>query len=134
MPEPAGGGVVVPIVRAGAFDTGADEAGAGADAAGAELLLAAVPPFPFRACHQLRLAGLATFAAVVAPFTTTRSSTISMVRAGTPARARSLTDAYGRPAMIFFAVAAPMPGSPSRSAWLAVLRSTGPVVAAPFAP
>src|SRR5579864_3279259 len=53
-----------------------------------------------------------------------------MVLAGTPARARSPTLVYGRPAMIFFAVAGPTPGSAVRSFSLAVLRSTGAAGAA----
>ena len=42
----------------------------------------------------------------------------------TPARARSLIDEYGRPAMIFAAVAGPIPGRASSSCWVAVLTST----------
>ena len=48
------------------------------------------------------------------------------VAAETPARPRSGTVRYGRLAMIFFAVDAPMPGSASSCFSLAVLRSTGP--------
>jgi hypothetical protein len=44
----------------------------------------------------------------------------------TPALERSATEVYGRPAMIFFAVTSPTPGSASSSFWLAVFRSTGP--------
>src|SRR5262249_14757587 len=52
---------------------------------------------------------------------------LSIVFLGTPAFARSATDEYGLPAMIFFAVAGPTPGSASRSACDAVLRFTGVV-------
>ena len=47
-----------------------------------------------------------------------------MVVAETPAFDKSLTEEYGRPAMIFFAVAAPTPGRSSRSLALALFRST----------
>ena len=60
----------------------------------------------------------------------------SIVFFGTPALARSAIDAYGRPAMIFFAVAGPTPGRASRSACDAELRLTaaaGAFVCAPFA-
>src|SRR5262245_44238413 len=62
--------------------------------------------------------------AAAPPPTVTMGAILSTVFAGTPAFERSLTEEYGRPAMIFFAVAGPMPGSASRSAWEAVLRST----------
>src|SRR5262245_31576166 len=62
--------------------------------------------------------------AAAAPPIETRGVILSMVFAGTPALARSPTDEYGRPAMIFFAVAAPTPGSFSSSACVAALRST----------
>lgn len=42
-----------------------------------------------------------------------------------PAFDRSPTELYGRPAMIFLAVDAPMPGTDCNSAALAVFRSTG---------
>src|SRR6266852_3095934 len=48
-----------------------------------------------------------------------------MVAAGTPAFERSAAAAYGRPAMIFLAVAGPTPGSASNSFSEAVFRSTG---------
>ncbi len=47
-----------------------------------------------------------------------------IVDAETPALLRSSTDAYGRDAMIFLAVASPTPGSASSSCWVAVLRLT----------
>ena len=56
--------------------------------------------------------------------TVTSGVILSIVFAGTPAFERSATEEYGRPSMIFFAVAVPTPGSASRSAWEAVLRST----------
>src|SRR5690242_8031767 len=62
--------------------------------------------------------------------TVTMPAIACVVRADTPARPRSATDEYGRPAMIFFAVAAPIPGSASNCACVALLRSTGPLVAA----
>src|SRR5581483_6807195 len=49
-----------------------------------------------------------------------------------PALDKSATAAYGRPAMIFFAVAAPMPGTASSSACVAVLMFTGDVGATFF--
>src|SRR5258708_15116760 len=52
-----------------------------------------------------------------------RLESLLSVAAGTT-RPRSVTDANGRPAMIFFAVAAPMPGSASSSFCDAVLTST----------
>src|SRR5262249_36782056 len=64
------------------------------------------------------------------PRATTDPRIFSIVLFDTPARARSSTEAYGRPSMIFFAVALPTPGSASRSAAEAVFRSTGPVAAA----
>src|SRR5277367_410580 len=48
-----------------------------------------------------------------------------IVAAGTPAFDKSLTEEYGRPAMIFFAVASPTPGKASNCAALALFRSTG---------
>lgn len=56
--------------------------------------------------------------------TVTSEEILSIVLAGTPAFERSATEEYGRPSMIFFAVAVPTPGNASRSAWEAVLRST----------
>src|SRR5262245_12282360 len=55
----------------------------------------------------------------------TSGAIFSIVFFGTPALARSATDAYGRPAMIFLAVAGPTPGSASSSVCDAVLRFTG---------
>jgi hypothetical protein len=49
-----------------------------------------------------------------------------MVAAETPAFAKSLVEEYGRPEMIFLAVAGPTPGKSSRSFSLAVFKSTGP--------
>jgi hypothetical protein len=48
-----------------------------------------------------------------------------IVAAETPAFDKSLTEEYGRPAMIFFAVASPTPGKSFSSAALAVFKSTG---------
>jgi hypothetical protein len=75
-------------------------------------------------------AGLA--GAVAPPAAVTIGVIFSIVFFGTPALARSVTDAYGRPAMIFLAVAAPTPGSASSSPSDAVFRLTG--AAAPAAP
>ena len=47
-----------------------------------------------------------------------------IVAAETPAFDKSLTEEYGRPEMIFFAVASPTPGNSFSSAALAVFRST----------
>ena len=85
-----------------------DAAGAGAGAAGAGAGFGA---------------GGAAAALVAAP-TVTIELIFSMVFFGTPALARSATDVYGRPAMIFFAVAGPTPGSATRSDSDAVLRLT----------
>src|SRR3954468_3255951 len=51
----------------------------------------------------------------------------SIVLAETPALDRSSTESYGRPAMIFFAVTAPTPGSASSSLCDAAFRSTLPL-------
>jgi hypothetical protein len=48
-----------------------------------------------------------------------------IVEAGTPAFDRSPTEEYGRPAIIFFAVASPTRGNSSNSPALAVFRSIG---------
>src|SRR5262249_57356370 len=69
-------------------------------------------------------AGLDGAADAAAP-TVTSGVIFSIVFFGTPALARSATDVYGRPAMIFFAVAGPTPGSASRSACGAELGFTG---------
>src|SRR5436305_3354853 len=68
-------------------------------------------------------AGLDVAALEPAP-TVTSGVIFSMVLAGTPARARSLTELYGLPAIIFLAVAGPTPGNLSSSASLALFRST----------
>jgi len=47
-----------------------------------------------------------------------------MVAADTPAFDKSLVEEYGRPAIIFLAVASPTPGSVSRSFALALFKST----------
>src|SRR5262245_4403000 len=52
-------------------------------------------------------------AAELPPETVTILLNLAMVFSGTPAFERSETDLYGRPAMIFFAVASPTPGSSS---------------------
>jgi hypothetical protein len=49
---------------------------------------------------------------------------LPIVAAETPAFDKSLTEEYGRPEMIFFAVASPTPGNSFSSAALAVFRST----------
>jgi hypothetical protein len=49
---------------------------------------------------------------------------LPMVAAETPAFDKSPTDEYGRPEIIFFAVASPTPGNSFNSAALALLRST----------
>src|SRR5262245_39330784 len=63
-------------------------------------------------------------AAELPPETVTSLLSFETVFSGTPAFERSETELYGRPAMIFFAVASPTPGSSSSSFWEAVLRST----------
>jgi len=62
--------------------------------------------------------------AVAAPPTVTKGVIFLIVEAETPAFDRSSTEEYGRPAIIFFAVAAPTPGRVSNSFSLAVFRST----------
>jgi len=64
------------------------------------------------------------------PCATTDPRILSIVLLDTPAFDRSSTDAYGRPSMIFFAVALPTPGSASICSAEAVFRSTGPEAAA----
>src|ERR1700737_2468349 len=68
-------------------------------------------------------AGAVAAAAGAAP-TATSGVIFWIVLAGTPAFERSVTDPYGRPAMIFFAVAGPTPGRSSSSFSVATLRST----------
>ena len=63
--------------------------------------------------------------AVTTPFPVTIGAIAWMVFRDTPTRARSFADPYGLPATILFAVAAPIPGSDSRSFGLAVFRSIG---------
>lgn len=48
-----------------------------------------------------------------------------MVAAETPAFDKSLVEEYGRPEMIFLAVAGPTPGKSSKSFSLALFKSTG---------
>src|SRR5215510_217515 len=67
--------------------------------------------------------GVDGLAGIAGP-TETRGVIFLRVDLFTPAFERSSTDWYGRPAMIFFAVASPTPGSFSRSSWLAELMST----------
>lgn len=57
--------------------------------------------------------------------TVTRGVILLIVAAETPAFDKSLTDEYGRPAMIFLAVASPTPGRSLSWAALALFRSTG---------
>src|SRR2546430_825770 len=70
-------------------------------------------------------AGVAAGAAAALP-TVTIGVIFVIVAADTPAFDKSLTAEYGRPAMIFFAVAGPTPFSDSNWDWVAVLRSIGP--------
>lgn len=60
----------------------------------------------------------------VVPPNVTRGVIFLIVEAETPAFDRSSTEEYGRPAMIFLAVAAPTPGRLSSSFSLALFRST----------
>ena len=71
-------------------------------------------------------------AAAVAPLTVASGAIFAMTPAERPAFDKSSTDEYGRPAMIFFAVAAPTPGKLSRSFSLAVFKSTLALVVAGF--
>src|SRR5215471_11558628 len=76
-------------------------------------------------------AGGAASATAAFPETVTMPPILSIVDLFTPARDRSDTDEYGRPAMIFFAVAGPTPGRSSSSFCEAVFRSTfAPIAAA----
>src|SRR5262249_52023851 len=71
-------------------------------------------------------------AAPAAVPTVTSGVILAMVALGTPAFSRSVTALYGRPAMIFFAVASPTAGRALSSSGVAVLRSTFfPVAAEP---
>src|SRR6185295_8656884 len=69
--------------------------------------------------------GLGAGFGAVAP-TVTIGAILAIVLADTPTLFRSSTEANGRPAMIFFAVAAPTPGSASSWDCVAVFKSTGP--------
>src|SRR5436190_214599 len=102
---------------AGAADGGATAGAAEGGAAGALVATAAL-------VGAGRVVSTAAAAALPPP-TVTSGVISSIVFAGTPALASSATVAYGRPAMIFLAVAGPTLGSASRSFWLPVLRSTG---------
>lgn len=59
------------------------------------------------------------------PPAVTMGAILAMVFLDTPAFVRSFAEAYGLPATIFFAVAAPTPGSVWRSLGLAVFKSIG---------
>jgi len=59
-----------------------------------------------------------------APLTVTSGEIFAMIPAETPAFDKSSTDEYGRPAIIFFAVAGPTPGKLSNSFSFAVFKST----------
>jgi hypothetical protein len=76
--------------------------------------------------------GLVVAAAAVAPLTVASGAIFEMTPAARPAFDKSLTDEYGRAAMIFFAVAGPTPGKLSNSFSLAVFKSTLALVAAEF--
>src|SRR5258706_132460 len=54
--------------------------------------------------------------AMAFPLAVTLPDIVLIAPAETPARLRSATEAYGRPAMIFLAVAVPTPGSASSCA------------------
>src|SRR5262249_59144979 len=101
----------------GAAVVGAPGDGAGA---GARVVAAASGAADAGAGRETDWAAVALEAAP----TVTIGVIFSIVFFGTPAFVRSATDANGRPAMIFFAVAGPTPGRASRSACDAVLRFT----------
>src|SRR6476660_7991739 len=63
--------------------------------------------------------------ALAAARTVTIELILSIVALETPAFVRSAVDVYGRPAIIFLAVAGPTPGRASSSCSVALLRSTG---------
>lgn len=67
----------------------------------------------------------AAAAGAAAALTVTIGEIFLIEAAEIPALDKSLTEEYGRPAMIFFAVEAPMPGTASSSDSEAVFRSTG---------
>lgn len=72
-------------------------------------------------------AGGGGIAAVAAELPTVTIGLIfPIVDADTPAFDKSFTEEYGRPAIIFFAVASPTPGKSFSSAALALFRSTDP--------
>jgi hypothetical protein len=71
-------------------------------------------------------------AAAVLPPTVTSGVIFLMVAAEMPALDKPSTDEYGRPAIIFLAVAAPTPGKASRSFSVAVFTSTLAAVEAAF--
>src|SRR5262249_31358982 len=96
----------------------------GAGAPPGALLLAAPPP----AVAPLAAAAPPPAAAAppLAPPIVTRGAIFLTVGFDTPAPFSAFATsvpAYGRPAMIFFAVASPTPGNASNSAWLAAFRS-----------
>src|SRR5512140_915504 len=93
-------------------------------------VLAAAVVLDDAATGAVVLAWAVAAAAAAAP-TVTSGAIFVRVLAGTPALDRSATEANGRPAMIFLAVAGPMPGNASSSAWVAALMFTGAFVAAP---
>src|SRR5262249_15756594 len=83
-----------------------------------------LPGFSLAADFAAFPAGAAAGAAAEPPPTVTILLNLEMVFSERPALEKSETELYGRPAMIFFAVASPTPGSSSRSFWEAVFRST----------
>src|SRR5277367_2868524 len=83
----------------------------------------ALPALCFGATAALLAAGLA--GAGAPPATVTDGVIFLIVAAETPAFDKSLTEEYGRPAMIFFAVASPTPGRLFSCSALALFRSTG---------
>src|SRR5271163_467685 len=90
------------------------------------------PPAAAALCFDTTAALLAAgFAGAGPPPATVTDGVIFLiVAAETPAFDKSLTEEYGRPAMIFFAVASPTPGNASNCAALALFRSTGASLAA----
>src|SRR3954452_8070195 len=64
---------------------------------------------------------------------TARGLIFATVAAGTPAPERSSTALYGRPSMIFLAIASPTPGRAMRSSAEAEFTSTGSAFAAVLA-
>src|SRR5271154_513827 len=128
MPVPgalAAAGVVFVDVDAAAGVGVGDDAGVLAAAVGAAAgVLEELAAEGGVALDRVAVGGSAALAAAGALPMLTSGVILPIVAAETPAFDRSLTEEYGRPAMIFFAVASPTPGRLFSCAALALFRST----------